>query len=318
LAKTARVIVHFEGSGGETRRYGVDARKFRALVAAVVAVALLLAGGSAVGTWFLYGAIGNGPSARAENALLRVRLQGLEARLARVDQSLDRVMAHDAKIRELTREDSGAHALGIGPLNDLELAAAEREGREPVLPGEDFELGDALVDAELIARLGDAEQRADALGAEVGAEEESLQEVRGYLDDRSSLMRAAPSVWPVRGWLTSHFGWRSDPANTSRRVHTGLDISAPRGTPVIASGDGFVVFAGYHSAYGNLVVIDHGYGITTKYAHLSRIQTQSGHRVQRGDIVGRVGNTGRSTGPHLHFEVIQDGVPVNPGRFLAD
>ena len=99
-------------------------------------------------------------------------------------------------------------------------------------------------------------------------------------------------------------------------MHAGIDIAAPRGTPVVAPSDGHVVFAGYHTAYGNLVIVDHGYGLSSKYAHLTRIHTRVGQRLSRGDLLGRVGSTGRSTGPHLHFEVHQDGVAVNPLRFL--
>jgi len=223
-------------------------------------------------------------------------------------------MAYDSKIRQMTREDTGAHALGIGPLSQLEIAAAEREGGGVVLPGEELELGAPVQVIEQV--LDDLDARSIDLEERVLAEEESLQQVRSYLDDRTSLLRASPSVWPVRGWITSHFGWRRPPHGGATRLHTGLDIAAPIGTPIIAPADGHVVFAGYHSAYGNLVVIDHGYGLSTKYAHTSRMLVKVGERVQRGDLIARVGNTGRSTGPHLHFEVIKDGVPTNPMRYL--
>lgn len=283
---------------------------------------LVLCCAAAWGSWTLHARWGNGPSAQAENIVLRTRLQTLEARQTRVDQALARVMAYDSRLRQMTREDKGAHALGIGPLSELELAAAEREGGGVVLPGEEFELATVVAPVDMHAtdditgRLDDVGARAEGLEARVLAEEVSLQEVKTYLDDRTSLLRATPSVWPVRGWVTSHFGWRKSPAGVGTKLHSGMDIAAPIGTPIISPADGHVVFAGYHTAYGNMVVIDHGYGLTTKYAHTSRMLVKVGERVQRGDLIARVGNTGRSTGPHLHFEVIKDGVPTSPMRYL--
>lgn len=311
---STRILIDVE-QDGRHRKYRITGGRLRALTSLAVLGALLAAVGAAGGAWYAHGAMGNGPAAVAENALLRTRLQELEARQASVDQALDRVMAYDSKIRQLTREDDGARAFGIGPLSALEIAAAEREGRGVALPGEDFQLGEPR-SADLGGWLDDAEMRSEMLQTRLEGEEESLQEIRGYLDDRTSLLRAHPTVWPVRGWVTSGYGYRNSPHGGGHRLHAGLDIAAPRGTPVIAPADGHVVFAGYHSAYGNLVVVDHGYGITTKYAHLHRMHVRVGDRVQRGDRVAKVGNTGRSTGPHLHFEVHKDGVAVNPRRFL--
>ncbi len=270
--------------------------------------------GTSATTWWAANSVGNTPSAKAENVLLKSRLTALEARLGRVDRALARVASYDAKIRALTQEDRGARAFGIGPLSELEIAAAERERRGVALPG--GELPPAPQKNDLSAVLDDLDQRTLDLEDRALQEEVSLQEIRGYLDDRTSLINAYPSEWPVRGWVTSRYGWRTSPHSGVRRLHTGIDIAAPRGTPIVAAADGHIVFAGYHSAYGNLVVVDHGYGITTKHAHTSRILAKVGDRVLRGDVIARVGNTGRSTGPHLHFELLQDGVPVNPLPFL--
>lgn len=313
-----RIVIQLRhGANGEAgRRFVLDARRVRRIVVIGTFFGIVLLGGTGVLGWQAHDYRENTPSALAENALLKSRLQALEFRLSRVDRSLDRVMAHDAKIRQMTREDEGARGFGLGPLSALELAAAEREGRGVTLPGEELELGVADGDLSLVGRLDDSELRARELEDRAGIEEQSLEEIRGYLDDRTSLLRAHPSVWPVRGWMTSRFGYRTSPLGGERRLHAGIDIAAPRGTPVIAAADGHVVSAGYHAAYGNMLVIDHGYGITTRHAHLSRINVRVGDRVRRGDLIARVGNTGRSTGPHLHFEVLQDGVPVSPMKFL--
>jgi murein DD-endopeptidase MepM/ murein hydrolase activator NlpD len=128
----------------------------------------------------------------------------------------------------------------------------------------------------------------------------------------------APSIWPVEGRVTSSFGEREDPFNGEGAFHAGLDISAPSGTVVRATGDGQVDSAAVMSGYGRQVVIDHGHGIRTVYGHLSGMIVIAGQHVVRGQIVGYVGQTGRSTGPHLHYEVRINNVPVNPHKYLRE
>lgn len=126
-----------------------------------------------------------------------------------------------------------------------------------------------------------------------------------------------PSVWPVSGHVTSGFGMRVAPVVGGWRMHAGLDISAHRGAQVRSAGSGVVVFAGYRSGYGNTVVVDHGDAMKTLYAHMARVATRKGRRVREGDLLGHVGSTGRSTGPHLHFEVRFRGEAVNPMCYLS-
>jgi murein DD-endopeptidase MepM/ murein hydrolase activator NlpD len=130
-------------------------------------------------------------------------------------------------------------------------------------------------------------------------------------------MVSTPNLWPVEGRLMGSFGRRSDPfSGEGTEFHTGVDISAPAGTPVRATADGIVVSAGWSGGYGSLVVVDHGGGIQTYYAHLSHFYVQTGREVRRGELVGAVGSTGRVTAPHLHYEVRIGGAPVNPYRYL--
>ncbi len=126
-----------------------------------------------------------------------------------------------------------------------------------------------------------------------------------------------PSIWPVEGRLMGGFGERTDPFSGEGAMHTGVDISAPTGTPVYATADGTVSFANWFSGYGQLVVVNHGGGFETYYAHLSRYAVIPGQEVRRGDMVGLVGATGRVTAPHLHYEVRIGGAPVNPHTYLA-
>jgi murein DD-endopeptidase MepM/ murein hydrolase activator NlpD len=125
-----------------------------------------------------------------------------------------------------------------------------------------------------------------------------------------------PSLWPVVGHLTAGFGERLDPFSGEGAFHTGVDISVPYGTAVRATADGVVIGAEEHVGYGRLVVLDHGFGVTTFYGHLSAFNVTPGQRVNRGDVIGYVGVSGRSTGPHVHYEVRINGAPVNPMRYL--
>jgi murein DD-endopeptidase MepM/ murein hydrolase activator NlpD len=128
---------------------------------------------------------------------------------------------------------------------------------------------------------------------------------------------AAPSIWPIDGKLMGPFGQRTDPFSGEGAFHKGVDISAPTGTPVQATADGIVVFSEWESGYGRLVKVDHGGGIITYYAHLSRAYVQPGQELHRGDLLGAVGSTGRVTAPHLHYEVRNNGTPVNPYPYLV-
>jgi murein DD-endopeptidase MepM/ murein hydrolase activator NlpD len=126
-----------------------------------------------------------------------------------------------------------------------------------------------------------------------------------------------PSMWPVRGQITGGFGERMDPLSGEGAFHAGIDISAPIGTPVEATGDGVVVAANREAGYGNEILVDHGDGIATKYCHLRQIYVLVGQEVKRGQVIGVVGMTGRSTGPHLHYEVLVNQAPVNPAKYLG-
>jgi murein DD-endopeptidase MepM/ murein hydrolase activator NlpD len=142
-----------------------------------------------------------------------------------------------------------------------------------------------------------------------------------FLEERADYLhtsiRGIPLGYPVYGKITSHIGWRKNPFGRGYEFHSGIDISAPQGSKVLATADGVVVFAGWYGDYGKTVIIRHPSGYFTLYAHLSEIDVKKGQKVKAGDVVGRVGSTGRSTGPHLHYEVIRDSKPINPSVFLA-
>jgi murein DD-endopeptidase MepM/ murein hydrolase activator NlpD len=146
--------------------------------------------------------------------------------------------------------------------------------------------------------------------------EDRLQSVRTDVDKRNQLAAATPSIWPTHGWLSSTAGNRIDPFTGEKDFHPGLDISADKGDPVYATADGKVTNAAASGNYGNLVVIDHGYGLETRYGHLSAFKVKQGQPVKRGDLIGLVGATGRATGAHLHYEVRANGRILNPLQLL--
>lgn len=148
--------------------------------------------------------------------------------------------------------------------------------------------------------------------------ETRLKDVRTDVDKRNQLAAATPSIWPTHGWLSSSMGNRSDPFTGERDFHPGLDISADKGDPVYATADGTITNASAAGNYGNLVVIDHGYGLETRYGHLSAFKVKEGRAVKRGDLIGLVGSTGRATSAHLHYEVRANGKILNPLQLLLN
>jgi murein DD-endopeptidase MepM/ murein hydrolase activator NlpD len=147
--------------------------------------------------------------------------------------------------------------------------------------------------------------------------ESRLSNVREDVERQEKLAAATPSIWPAHGWLTGTFGGRQDPFTHERGFHEGLDISTEKGQPVFATADGRVESAAYSGDYGNLVVLRHDFGLMTRYGHLSKFNVKPGTTVHRGDIIGYVGSTGRSTGAHLHYEIVANGKLLNPLQLLT-
>ena len=159
-------------------------------------------------------------------------------------------------------------------------------------------------------KVSDIEETTAALESE-------LRRIKDVFDRNQVKLASTPSGWPVRGYITDGFGNRRNPFGKGYENHAGLDIATNHGTAIEATADGRVIFAGPHGGYGNIVVIDHGYGITTRYGHMSQIGVQVGQHVTRGKTIGAVGSTGRSTAPHCHYEVRLHDRPVNPLSYIS-
>ena len=163
-------------------------------------------------------------------------------------------------------------------------------------------------------------KRIDILTKQIVVQSKSLDEITILAKEKEQLLTAIPAIQPVKNEnlkrIASGYGWRSDPFTKVKKFHEGMDFSAPRGTPVYATGDGRVERADNRATgYGNHIEVNHGYGYTSLYAHLYKYNVRPGQRVKRGDVIGFVGSTGRSQGPHLHYEIIKDGKHINPINF---
>lgn len=239
-----------------------------------------------------------------ENRLLEAELAEAEARLTDVGGQVAGLIEQNRRVRllaGLSGIDEEVLQVGVGGPG-LESPA---DGRLWRFDPEASEIAYAIhYDLELMKR------KADLLAA-------SFDEVTSSLDAQRRRSEATPSILPVRGMLSSRFSRsRRHPLHDRMLPHEGIDVHAPKGTPIVAAAAGVVSFAGRRSGYGYTVMIDHGFGLSTLYAHASELLVSRGTAVQRGDMVARVGSTGVSTAPHLHYEVHLNGRPVNPVNYV--
>ncbi len=158
----------------------------------------------------------------------------------------------------------------------------------------------------------------ERLRSEAMSREESLSELEKLLQAKKEILVHTPSVWPVMGWVTSGFGFRSNPFTGLTQMHEGVDVSNRIGTPVIATANGIISDIGNDSAHGKIIIISHGFGMITRYSHLSKVLVRVGQKVKRGEKIAEVGMTGKTTGPHLHYEVRLNGIPINPMRYILN
>lgn len=161
-------------------------------------------------------------------------------------------------------------------------------------------------------------QSLDNLKTEVAMLKRDKSEFQKFLESQKKLLASTPSIWPTKGWMSSGFGYRISPFTEQKEFHKGIDISARMNALIVAPADGVVYGVDFDHGFGKTVVIKHGYGVVTLYAHLNKILVKRGQFVKRGEKIAQVGSTGRSTGPHLHYEVHLNGVPVNPLRYILN
>lgn len=291
MARTKHTIIFVPHARARFVKMRISSRR----LAAIAGTLAVLACASLFTTWSFF------TNTIDHNELARIRNENGELR--EVNESFE------GSIRNLERQlvefEDRTHKLAI-------VAGLEglNGGAEAGIGGAEFlgRVGPAL---ETDSELGVLEQRADLVLA-------GLEEVAGTLEERERWISSTPAIEPVKGILTSGFGRRRDPVTGRLAAHQGIDIATAPGRRVQAPAAGIVVEAGRVGGLGNAVYISHGYGVTTRYGHLAKIDVKPGQRVNRGDAIGRVGNTGKSTGYHLHYEVRIDGQAVNPIAYMLD
>lgn len=333
MANKTYTILIASNQHGETRRVTISASWLKALGFLGFCFVLLACTGAVDYMGLLMRANEN-HLLRAENSNLHKQFQVVEEKLSSLEAGLDRIQNFTKKLNLITNVDDDERILKLAlspstrnssPAVDTasvtRLPSSEFLVREPQI-GERFlldeksgELGTSADNTKDFASLSIRIDRAVKMSQ---LREQGIIQLWDSLSERQSLLAATPSMKPARGWFTSRFGYRVDPITSRSEMHAGLDIAAPPGTPVYAPADGVVSYVSYEAGYGKLVSIDHGYGVITRYGHNSRVFVEQGQKVKRWDVISLVGNTGRSTGAHLHYEVRVHGVPVDPFNYILN
>jgi murein DD-endopeptidase MepM/ murein hydrolase activator NlpD len=240
---------------------------------------------------------------RQETQNQRSQIQFFSARIEDLEKQLSKLKDFDKKIRIIANLERGQEttaSMGMGGPSPSDIRDKLKKEKD---------------DAGLVQQMKSDVER---LQSEAMSREDSLSELEKLLQVKREMLAHTPSVWPLQGWVTSGFGYRTNPFTGLTQMHEGLDISNRIGTPVIAPSNGIVSDVGNDNAVGKVVVIFHGFGMTSRYGHLSKVLVKTGQRVKRGDKIAEVGMTGKTTGPHLHYEVKINGIPINPARYILN
>lgn len=239
--------------------------------------------------------------------ILATRMADLERGLSHTERSL-------GSLERAIDIDLGEIKSGLGPIENGEVIL---QGQLAELPKIESRFVKKM-DRSGNINLSSLRSKMNKLGDRITTMNAKIQEIYELNADKIRFMQSNPSLMPVNGWVTSDFGGRRSPYSGVYKMHYGIDIASPMGTPVQAPADGKVVFAESKGGYGRMVVIDHGYGVQTLYGHASKIFVDNGQKIKRGDEIALVGSTGASTGPHLHYEIHVDGIPADPLNFIME
>jgi murein DD-endopeptidase MepM/ murein hydrolase activator NlpD len=282
-------------------------RQFRLPVILPVFIILLLAGF----TFFGFGIIKDYRSLKAkvprmalleaENTLQQKQLLLMADRIEAVTLDMAELTTEDKKLKTIARKVGAGDTekfRGIGG-SDAGLLDSEENLRK--------------ADRKLILAM---HQSLDGLKSDIEQRKEINEELAKFLDDQKLLLASTPSIWPTRGWLSSRFGYRTSPFSKKKEFHRGIDVSTRRGSPILSPANGLVIFNGWKRGYGRVIIMKHAKGFKTKYAHLKKSLVKKGQYLKKGKKIGLVGSSGRTTGPHLHYEVHLNNAPVNPLRYI--
>lgn len=306
--------------GGEVREVSIKGQELGVLrlsvgLLAAVAVGLLL--------WvaFQFPKVQAHEALIAENLELKEKLGVIDRQMSEMEAVMLRLRFYQSQVRSLTTPDGDHGPIPEGPYQGGNLTDAYRDLSEDVevdvSGSEVMELESSEEELQpATAWAGDVERRFVDFLSLFEQGEPDLNALMNELELLRAINESLPSYWPAKGRLSSGYGWRSDPMRGTAKFHSGIDIANRRGTPIYAAAGGVVSSARYMSGYGYTVEIDHGFGISTRYAHCNRLKVKKGQRVDKGELVATMGSTGRSTGPHLHFELRIDGSAHDPMKYL--
>lgn len=240
---------------------------------------------------------------RQQTEIQRSQIHFFSSKIEEMEKQISRLKDFDKRIRIIANLEKGqetAPFIGMGGPSPSDL--------RDKLKGEKDEKG--LVHQMKID--------VDRLQSEAATQEMSLSELEKVLQSKQEILAHTPSIWPVQGWVTSDFGFRTNPFTGLTQMHEGIDISNRMGTIVVSPGNGFVSDIGNDWVHGKFLVISHGFGMTTRYSHLNKALVKVGQKIKRGEKIAEVGTSGKTTGPHLHYEVRLNGIPANPMRYILN
>jgi len=260
-----------------------------------------------------------------ENKILKEKFNEVGEEMTRLEAQLDRMNTFTTKLRMMTKlEEHKKNAVLHSELASrefsLEGAAGSEHGMTEVSSYQASTYFPFFEEDShyILPKLYELERRLKHISRTTSRDELSLHNLYEIVQDQHLLLRSTPSIMPARGWVSSRFGFRRDPFTGLRRMHAGLDIATFKGAPIYAPADGTVTYTGYKPGYGKIIIINHGYGVITRYGHISKHVVRMKDEVKRGDIIALVGSTGRSTNSHLHYEVRINEIPVDPQNFILD
>jgi len=263
--------------------------------------------------WYVMSQISENKELRVENRKLRQQVQVFESRIGSVEDTMERIKTFSMRLKVITNledRDKLIESLNENlPEANANIDSQYAQTQNPARNPEDIRLARAQASWD---------QRFTELGQQASLLEQQLQDQYELLADRKAFLNALPTRKPAVGYFTSGFGVRRSPYGGNEKMHEGLDIANYPGTAIRATAEGTVVYAGAKAGYGQTVILDHGYGLETWYAHNRKIVVRQGQRVRRGETISQLGNSGRSTGPHLHYEVRINGTPVDPLSYILE
>jgi murein DD-endopeptidase MepM/ murein hydrolase activator NlpD len=246
-----------------------------------------------------------------ENTLQKQQIDSLAGKVETINQKMAELKEFDRKVRAMVSTD---------PTKGGPIEQAGDQQQFIGIGGSDSSLGGGNSPSERghkkIVRM--MYRSLDNLDSDISVQKDEKAELMKLLDRQKSILASTPSVWPARGWVSSGFGYRLSPFTNEKELHRGLDICNRKGAPVIAPADGVVEYVDWDPGYGKTVIINHGYGLNTMYAHLDKIHVKKGQAIRRHQEIAQVGDSGRTTGAHLHYEIHLNGVPVNPLRYILN